>query len=207
MKTYFKAVRPDGTDFHTGTVLYEVGTQLPRIPSQKGIKRSCCSNTVYHASDTPSETLIGGSWPARLFEMSGRPVASEGHKYGFVTLRVERELESHLVFGPNGEDVVRIIEQAKSVTPAQAEQLRAARVAAWVAARVAAWYEDRVAAWHAAREAAVDEAREAAWHAAQEAAVDEAVNAAIATVVRDYITPEQYHTLTKVWFEVIGDLS
>jgi len=33
MTVYYKATRLDGTDFHTGTVLYEVGKRVRPLPS------------------------------------------------------------------------------------------------------------------------------------------------------------------------------
>jgi hypothetical protein len=226
MTVYYKATQPDGTDFYTGRVSYEVGTTLPVIEVTEGVKRQCCTATVYHASVTPSETLIGGSWPARLFEVEGEPVAEEGSKRGFATLKVVRELEAWKVFGPNGEAVVRLIEQAKTLTPAQAEALNAAGVAArnaaWYAAgnaaRNAAWYAAGVAArnaaWDAAWYAAGNAARNAAWYAAGnaarnaawDAAGDAAGNAALALVVQDLITPEEFHTLAGPWISVMGSV-
>lgn len=111
-KTYFKATRPDGTDFYSGTVDYAgalaSGKPLKRLTNTAGWYE-CCSGTVYHAADVPSETLIGGSWPCRLFEVTGRPVAAEGHKYGFRSLRVVREIPAWQALGPNGEQVAAFI--------------------------------------------------------------------------------------------------
>ena len=217
MKTYFKATRPDGTDFHTGTVQYTVGESLPRIPKVAGVARRCCTSTVYHASDTPSETLIGGSWPCILFEVTGRVVASEGHKHGFVTLKVVREIPAWQALGPNGESVARLIEQAKTITATQAEELRAAWDAARGAARDAPWDAAWVAAWDAARDAARGAARgapwdtpwDAAWVAARVAARDAAWvaarDAAVAFVVRDLITEEQFQLLAGPWISVVGE--
>lgn len=52
MNHYYKAVRPDGTDFRTGTVDYAslslTGGKLPRLPGGE-----CCTDGVYHAADVP----------------------------------------------------------------------------------------------------------------------------------------------------------
>jgi hypothetical protein len=181
-KVFYKATRPDRTDFRTGTVLYEVGSQLPFISKKAGVPRECCTSTVYHASDTPSETLIGGSWPARLFEVTGKPLAQEGHKFGFATLHVVREIEAWRVFGPNGQAVVALIGRASRLSATQLADLGAARDGAWYAA----WYAARGAVGHAARHAAGD--------------------AAGALVVRDLITEEQFETLTASWVSVVGPL-
>ncbi len=147
-KIYYKAVKVDGTDFYTGTVDYagalETGKALKRLSNNHGADGEgvyeCCSDTVYHASDTPSETLIGGSWPCRLFEVTGKPVAVEGHKFGFRSLRVVREIEAWRALGPNGEAIVALLEEFKTYTPIQWGAARdAARRAAWGAAWDAAW--------------------------------------------------------------------
>src|SRR6266849_1995412 len=168
VKLYYKAVRPDGTDFHTGSVDYAAhlasGEKLPPIKVPKGTKRKTCSNTVYHASDTPSETLIGGSWPCRLFEVTGKSVASEGHKHGFVTMRVVKEIESWKALGPNGEAVAALIERAKQLTPEEVRRLDATWDDTWIAAR----------------------------------------DAALALVVRDLITDEQFDLLYGPWAVVGG---
>lgn len=122
MTIYYKATRPDGKDFHTGTVDYtghlESGEPLPLLTSERGYY--CCSNTVYHASDTPSETLIGGTWPCRLFEVEGESVAQEDNKHGFRTLRVAREIEAWRALGPNGQEVVALIDRAAQLTADEA---------------------------------------------------------------------------------------
>jgi hypothetical protein len=222
MTGYFKATRLDGTDFHTGRVLYAAGKRV-RPLSFEGEREFCGPGTL-HASDAPAETLLGGSWPCRLFEVTGTPFTSEGHKHGFKQLMVVRELDSHLALGPNGREVAALIDRAGRLTPAEAEALAAARDAAWDAARNAAWAAAWDAAWaaarhaawvaarsvasdaarYAARDAARDAAWEAAWDAACDAAWDAAGNAATALVVRNLITLEHFDTLYGPWRDVIG---
>ena len=167
--THYKATRPDGTDFRTGTVRYEVGKIVthpatarfrdmhPNVPS-----------TYLSASVEPADVLIGGSWPCRLFRVEpvGRAVKrTDGvypHKRGCRALRVVEELPAHMALGPNGEAVAALVERARRLTAGEARALYAARGAAWDAARDAA----RGAAWDAARGAAWD----AAWDAAQDPA-------------------------------------
>lgn len=186
MKTYYKATRMDGTDFRTGTVDYAAalatGKPLKRLTSLTGY--ACCTDTVYHASDTPSETLIGGSWPCRLFEVTGRPVDQVGHKFGFRSLRVRREVEAWPALGPNGQEVSALIDEIRLWTPAQ---LGAARDAA----RDAAWGVARDAVWDTARDAA----RGAVWDAAGDTARSAARDAAEALVVRDLIEERHFNVL------------
>ena len=205
MTIYYKATRPDGTDFYSGTILYEVGKT---VRPKKHSSPSICGPGVLHAADVPAMTLVGGSWPCRLFEVAGKPFvgfdAEHPHKAGFKQLRVVREVDAHLALGPNGVEVARLIESCRSITPEQAKNLRAA----WDAARAAAWDAARAAARDAARDAAWAAARAAAGAAAGAAARD-AVRAAVrdaarALVVRDLITPEQFDTLTGPWVSVMG---
>jgi hypothetical protein len=228
--TYFKATRPDGTDFYSGKVLYAVGKGVYALPF-KGEPR-LCGPGVLHASDVPAETLIGGRWPCRLFEVTGTPFLSAGHKHGFKRLMVVRELDAHLALGPNGREVAALIERARRLTLKESKALHAAWVVTrgtdWDAARDAvvlaargitwdaAWHgamngaryaamdASGDAAWRGAMDAAWAEAWHPAWHAAWEAARYAAWGAAIALVVRGLITLEQFDVLYDPWASVIG---
>lgn len=122
-------------------------------------------------------------------------------------------------YGPNTALVERVIGQAKAMTPEQAEALLAACGAtkdagwegAWVAAqrvaRVAAHGIYRLNARADAQEAIRVAARNVFWgHDCYHAARDAARDAAVACVVRDLITPEQFDTLTAPWVAVFGPL-
>lgn len=234
MSTYFKAVRPDGTDFHTGTIDYAaaLGGDPVTLPEVTGPQ--CCTSTVLHAATVPAETLVGGFWPCRLFEVTGTPVADEGHKRGFFSLAVVREVDAHQALGPQGEQAAALIDRAGKLTVGEAENLDAAahaatahaaahadRDAAGAAAWAAASDAARNAAWGSARDAAWAAARDAAWAtawaatrgdarvsalcaAAGRAARDAARDAAFALVVRDLISKEHYDLLTGPWAQVIG---
>lgn len=186
MTTYFKAVRPDGTDFYTGTVDYAslcgTGRTLPLLPGGP-----CCGSGVYHASTEAAETLLRGSWPCRLFRVKGISVSSDGSKRGFRTLEVLEELPAHLALGPNGLDVAALVDRTAHLTSEQATRIAAARSAV------------RSAAWDAARSAAWDAVR-SAWGAARSTAQF----AAGALVVRDLLTPEQFGVLYGPWESVMG---
>lgn len=172
---YYKATQIDGTDFRTGRVRYEVGKRVRPLPLSVGEDRILCGPGFLHATDVPAETLSGGRWPCRLFEVTGRVSAGfdsrHPHKGGFKELRVVREVPAHLVFGPNGQAVVRIIDRARQITPSEGQALVTAEDAAWGAA------------WGAARDAARD--------------------AALAVLVQDLITPEQFQLLYGPWASVI----
>ncbi len=189
---FFKATRIDGYDFFSQSILYEVGKTVR--PHRTKDTPKICGAGLLHAADTPSETLVGGSWPCRLFEVEGNPVAgldaAHPHKAGFRQLVVVKELPAYKALGPNGRAVVSLIERCKTLTPGEVREIHAARVAARDAARVAAWY------------AARDAARVAAWDAARVAAWD----AALAIVVCDLITEDQFKTLYGPFGEVAKDV-
>jgi hypothetical protein len=171
--TFYKATRPDGTSFHDATTKWQVG-KIVRHPSPD-LGLGLCSAGCLHVSDAPGETLVGGSWPCRLFEVEsrGEMIGPEDHKYGCTVVKVVRELPAWQVLGPNGEAVAALIERCKTLTYDEAKRLDAARYVTWdaarYAARYAAWYATKNAAWDAARDAAWDAARYAAWYAARDA--------------------------------------
>jgi hypothetical protein len=184
---YYKATRTDGTDFYTGTMNYAaaVGGTIDVGRASRKLPPACCDASVLHAATVPTATLVGGWWPCRLFEVTGRPVAEEGHKRGFRSLRVVGEVDAHLALGPQGREVAALVDRAGRLTAVEVGQLGAARAAARAAARGAAWG----AAGGAARGAARD--------------------AAGALIVRDLIgrhhfTQTHYNTLTHPWATVIG---
>ena len=143
--TYYKATRPDGKSFHDGTTTWTVG-KITRLPKSEQ-RTTLCEAGVLHASTEPGESLVGGSWPCRLFEVEpvGELITEAEHPYkvGAHAWRVVREIEAWRALGPNGEAVAALIERARTITVEQAERLRAAWGAAWGAA------------WDAARNAAL----------------------------------------------------
>src|SRR5579885_2058055 len=100
---FYKATRPDGTDFYSGTVLYEVGKRVHPRNRVSREKAQLCGPGMLHAATVPTETLVGGTWPCRLFAVEGKPVAgldeTHPHKAGFRELYVVEELPAWQVFG------------------------------------------------------------------------------------------------------------
>lgn len=208
MTRYFKAVRPDGTDFRTGKINYAAALGGGPITLPKVTNPRCCTGRVLHASDVATETLIGGSWPCRLFLVEGEPVAQKGHKFGFFSLRVVEEVDARLALGPNADAVIGVIDRASQLTVVEAEKLAAAEADAGTALdaalavalesaldaeRHAAGYA-RAAAWRAA-DAALATAADAAWAAG---------DAALAVMVRDLISDADYMALAGPWESVMG---
>jgi len=196
---FFKATRPDGTDFYTATVDYaaalESGEPLPELSGGE------FPGTGWYHVGVQSTSCAGMSWPCRLFVVE--PVGLEhvgAEKAGCRSLRVVEERPAHEVFGPQGVQVVELLNRCASLTAGEGRQMVAARSAA----RSAAW----VAAWVAARDAAMDAVRVAVRvavrSAVRSAAWDAARDAAFALVVRDLISEEHYATLIGPWASVIG---
>lgn len=208
MNTYFKATRPDGTDFWTGAVDYAAA--LGGDPITLPVVRDpwCGTSDVLHASTVPTEALIGGSWPCRLFEVTGTPAAEGGYERGFFSLTVVREVDAYRALGPQGEQVAALIDRAGRLTVGETEKLAAAWVAFRTTVRGAAWDAARTAAWDADRTTVRDAVWAAVWVAvrasARASARATARDAAIALVVSDLISKEHYDLLTGPWAQVIG---
>ena len=192
MTVYYKAVRPDGTDFRTGTIRYDVGATVTHPNPHRR------DASGYLSVATVPTDCTGMSWPCRLLEVEAEvawTVPTLPNKRATHSLTVVREVDAHVAFGPQGREVAALIERAGRLTDDEARRLAAAWDAAWDAARAAAWD----AAWDAARAAARDAARAAAR------------DAAWGLVVRDLIgthgfTQEHYDTLTRPWREIVGPL-
>jgi hypothetical protein len=192
--TYYKATRPDGTDFRTGTVDY--GTALTsgaeiRHPIYETVDKrrrdfspdAYLSAYAYLSVATAPTDCTGMSWPCRLFEVepigaTWAPGAELPNKRACYSLRMVRELPAHEALGPQGVQLAALIGQTAALTEPQSRELSAAWDAAWDAARYAAWDAARDAAWDAARYAAGAAAWDAAWDAARYAAGDAARYAA-----------------------------
>ena len=207
MTVFYKATRPDGTDFYTGLVDYAAalasGEPLPELPGGGEFP----GEGWYHLATVPTE-CVGMSWPCRLFEVE--PVGTvwtdvhHPHKIGTTSVRVLREVDAHLALGPQGEQVAALIGRCRSLTGDELDRLDAAWVAARVATRVAA----RVATWDAARDAVRVAAQDATWVAVRVAVQD----AALGLLCRDLIgqhpgwDQDAYDRLTGPWRQVIGPI-
>ena len=211
MSDYWKAVRPDGTDFFSGQVrwLPPVGEPLPEggliVRHPTATTPSFGDDAAdYLSVSTEPANCTSMQWPCRLALVEATDAAvwtpdatALPSKRAAVVWLVTAEVDAWQALGPQGREVAAIIDRARMLTTDELRRLGAARDAArdaaWVAARVAARDAARVAAWCAAWDAA--------WGAARDAARD----AALATLVRDLITPKQYDLLMAPWRTVIGD--
>ena len=229
MTTYYKAVRPDGTDFFSGKVrwLPPAGEPLPEGGLIVRHPTAATPSFGYDAADylsvsTEPANCTGMQWPCRLALVEAADAAvwtpdaiALPNKRAAVVWLVTAEVDAWQALGPQGREVAAIIDRTARLTVDELDRLAAARDAARNAAWSAAW----VAAWDAARDAAQDAARDAAqvaawdaawaaaWDAARDAAWSVAWSAALATLVRDIITPKQRDLLMAPWRTVIGDIA
>ena len=205
MTTYWKAARPDGTDFHSGLVQWappagHVGEWLVRHPTASVIGDG--ASGYLSVASVPTD-CTGMEWPCRLLEVEAvgevtTPNRAFPHKRAGVAFRVLREAPATLVLGPQGEHVAALIRSIPDITRTPTESVALAWYATWRAVRNATWRTTRDAAWDAAWNAVRDAARDATWDAAR--------NAVLALLVRDIITTEDYDALTRPWRTAIGPI-
>ena len=192
MTTYYKAVRPDGTDFHTGELQWAPpeGHEAPWIvyhPSGLQKVPSTHPRDFLSVATVPTD-CAGMAWPCRLLlvrPVEGHPVATPGRKkypnrVVATAWEVVAELDPRLALGPQADQLLALFDTAARLTGDKLRDL----AAAWNAARYAAW------------DVSGNVVYDAAWNAAYDAAE--------ALVVRDCLAQEHYETLTRPWASVIG---
>ena len=168
MTTYYKAVRPDGTDFFSGKVRWLPPAGEP-LPEGGLIVRHPTATTPslgddaadYLSVSTEPTNCTGTLWPCRLALVEAADAAvwtpnatALPDKRAAVIWLVTAEVDAWQALGPQGREVVAIIDRVRMLTTDELRQLTAAWFAAWDATRGAA----RNAAWYAARYAARDAA-------------------------------------------------
>jgi len=213
--TWYKATRPDGTDYHTGTIHYEPGK---RVRPAKSSKRVLCGPGVLHASTSPEKAVsYNARWPWRLFEVEGRPFLTDDydpHKAGFKQLCVVKEVPPYLAFGPNGKLAMRVISKVVELDAQQIRDLAASRAALWAAlrdvSRPALWAALRDAlrpvSWDALWDASRAALRDVSWDASRAAVWDVLRAVVTADLVGQYgLTKQHIRILYRPWQQVVGD--
>ena len=224
MLSYYKSVRLNGTDFHTGETQWAPpeGHEAPWIvyhPSGRQKVPSARPADFLSVATVPTD-CTGMAWPCRLLQVrpvEGYPVATPDRKkfpnrVAATAWEVVAELDPRLALGPQAGQLIALVDTAERLTGDKLREL----AAAWNAARYAAGNAAMYAAQNAARDAAQNAASDAAWNAASDAAGNAAMeaaqnaarhaayDAAEALVVRDCLPQEHYETLTRPWASVIG---
>ena len=197
--TYFKAVRPDGTDFYTGTVRWV--PESGDIPAEGFVVTHPTSMTwkrdhaTHLCASTSPTDCTGFTWPCRLLEVEPAAEVHEhaGSKVSALSWRVVRELPATQALGPQGASVAALIDGLRRLDAEALARLMDAWNTAW-AARDAALLAARDAALLAARDAALGAALGAAW------------DAAVALVAWDLIAPAHRDALTEPIRTALPDL-
>ena len=157
MTTYYKAVRPDGTDFYTGTVQWATpgaGRTRPRTVKHPTAKQVGGDASGYLSVSTVPTDCTGMEWPCRLLTVEpveGHEVTTPEpddmpHKRASVAWRVTGEVDAHAALGPQAAQVAALIARAATLTEDEARRLRTAWDAVLYAAQGAAWDAARDAA-------------------------------------------------------------
>jgi len=167
---YFKAVRPNGRDFHTNSVDYGAALVSGEVITHTSATQTSGDAGTYLSVSTVATDCTGMQWPCRLLLVEAVGDVQEAgsdlpNKRCVSALRVVAELPAQEVFGPNGEAVAALLERAWHLTADEADRLRTAWDAAWGATRDAAWGATRDATMDATRDATRDAAWDAAWAA------------------------------------------
>ena len=169
MAHYFKAVRPNGTDFWSGTIDYAAALATGEPIHHPDPRPGSRDATHYLSVATEVTECTGMRWPCRVYvvEPDGEtwaPSSGLPHKVACTSVRVVEEVAATLALGPQAGEITALIERCTRITVTDMEKLAAARAAAraaaWDAARAAAWDAAWDAAW-AARVAASAAARDA----------------------------------------------
>lgn len=217
-ETYYKAIRPDGTDWFTGGLrwlpedgIVPEGGWLVEHPDPGPVGGSDAAG--YLSVATVPTDCTGMGWPTRLLRVEPVGDVWTPHpedlprKRAAHAWRVVEERPAHEALGPQGPEVAALLERIWGLTRGEASALSAA----WYAARGAALDAARSAVLDAARSAALNAARSTVLDATRSDALDAAWGAAwytvLAVLVRDLIAPEQYDILTEPWRTVMGDPS
>ena len=217
MTTYFKAIRPNGTDFYTGSVQWappegHVGEWVVRHPTSSEIGSHL---SKYLSVATAPTDCAGMKWPCRLLEVEAvgevtTPNRAFPHKRAGVAFRVLREAPATEALGPQGEHVAALIRSIPDITGTTAARVALARRAVLDAAWNASRKASRNATLDASREAALGAARDAAWDASREAALGAARDAAwrAASRVASHATLDATRDASReaVWALLVRDL-
>ncbi|HEY2644559.1 MAG TPA: hypothetical protein VGI56_12470 [Galbitalea sp.] len=138
-ETYYKAITPDGFDFHTGKVDYgtpaKARLKKDRTVTHPSPKANAVNANSYFSVATVPTDCTGMRWPARLLEVEAIGEAWTPHtsdlpnKRAVTGIRIIRELPAWQLFGAEGERILELIDKFDKRTPEQREALYAAYTA------------------------------------------------------------------------------
>ena len=220
MTTYYKAVRQDGTSFHdpcfrwlpkgwrSGDPIPEGWTvEHPNYRRDSGaagyLSVSVSGAAGYLSVSVTPTDCTGMDWPCILLEVeplgevfTPDPYRLPNKRAGFA-FKIVRELPATDALGPQGVYVAALIKRSRQLTEGDVQRL--------------ATMNDDAPAWNYAMAAVLraNATRGAAMTATRDAAMAAAwivTDAAIALVVRDLITRQDYDALTRPWRSAIGPI-
>ena len=142
MPRYYKAVRPDGTDFYSGTIDYAAALATGEPIHHPDPRPGSRDATHYLSVATEVTECTGMRWPCRVFVVepgeTWAPSLSLPHEAACTSVRVVEEVAATLSLGPQAGEITALIERCTQITVTDVEKLAAAWDAAWDAARDAA---------------------------------------------------------------------
>ncbi|HEY2644056.1 MAG TPA: hypothetical protein VGI56_09930 [Galbitalea sp.] len=202
----FKATRPNGTDFKTGRIHYDLvgGTVKHPHPLTAGDPDA----SGYISVATVATDCTSFNWPARLFEVEivgekwaphagSMPNKMAGHE-----IRILAELPAWQLFGPLGYQIVAIIDAFGAMDYDQRRARSAARPKGWSDAYSELW---SVVADGRADRAGLGAARYALYDRLDGWRVGHAAyGAALAVLCKEFLTTETYDALVAPYLDVIA---
>lgn len=125
MIVYYKATGSDGYDFRTRTINYAAAL-VSGDPVQHPAPHFDGASGYLSISVEPGETLIGGEWPCRLFEVQPigevQTTRDYPHKRAVHALRMVREVEAWRALGPQGAEIEAFISSIVHVVQCNARE-------------------------------------------------------------------------------------
>lgn len=219
MNTFYKAVSPTGTDFHTGRVDYDAAfaSESGTIAHSRARVGSENAAEYFSVSTIPTD-CTGFRWPCKLYEVEAVGEVWTPHpdslpnKRAAAALKLVRELPAWQVFGPEGELIVAIIDRFDALTDDERRALRVEYRASydkfWSAVDAVAFDGRAARAGLSAARVAL-RGRRIGWYVGGDAAY----GAALAVLIRsrigtgkDDFKQSEYDTLSRAWRKVIGPI-
>jgi len=217
--TYFKAVRPDGFDFHTRTIDYGTAalSESRTVTHPRPTINDSDASFYFSVATVPTD-CTGFAWSrdggARLFEVEPTGDVWSPHadsmpnKRATTGLRIIRELPAWMLFGNEGERIISIIEQFDRLDPSTRQRL----AGAWNSYYSIWWPTySAVASDGRADRAGLDAARIALYYRLLGWRDDYAAyGAALALLLRPLVgttfTQGEYDVLSRPWRSIVGEI-
>lgn len=123
---YYKTTRMDGSSWYDPGFVYREGRIYRPRRGTLADTYYPCTDGVLHACGTPevaADSLWGVRWPFRLWSFDGTPVTAGWSKYGFRQVGPMVVEDVAQCFGPNGAQVVTLLNLLTTINLSQAREL------------------------------------------------------------------------------------